>query len=187
MGRITTRGFQRLWRALAVDDQERGPEVSEDIQLQYIVDDARDRTYIYLGSGGTEANVVGEHAIISLECRAPRGLFVDAISMVQPGVLADNVIFCWASSVLPTITTPSIISAALIGGGLDGTILPVSVTRTGTILTANIAVGAYRHAEVQPWPRFLLRPTFFFNAAFEDANSAAEMGIRWRELTLFPS
>lgn len=186
MGRTSLRNFLRLWASLDVDPEERGTQVSEEITLNYIVDDARDRSYIYLGSGASEGNVIGEHAIISLECRAPRGLFVDAIGMVQPGVLADNVIFCWASSVQPTITGPSIVSTALIGGGLDGTILPTGITTVGTILTANIAAGAYRHAEVQPFPKFLLRPTFHFNAAFEDANSAAEMGIRWRELTLFP-
>jgi len=49
MARKNLRNFINLFRAVAVDDAEAGPEVSEDIQLVYVADDLRQSSYIYGG------------------------------------------------------------------------------------------------------------------------------------------
>jgi len=188
VGRTSFRNFLTLFRAIGVDDATRGPEVSDNIELVYIADDIRQRNYIYAGSGTTEAAVVGEHGIISLECRVPGGLEIGQITMNILIPAFGTTLRVWTSGVEPVITGPATLLTALRTTGLQGLpAAPLSAARAGTILTAAIPATAFRYVDVAQFaPPFFINQGQFFNVAFNTANLAVDMGIRWRELRLFP-
>lgn len=184
MARRSTRNFVRALTSLGVDDFERGPEVSEDVQLQYIVDDVREVTNVYAGSGANEAAVVGEHGIMTLQVSTPRGILVDQVSMRGAGG-AESVIHLWEVAIEPTITGSATVVVPLQGGGLgDPPIFRETRVNTGTILTAAIAVGNFRvlSTEGMNFRPFHIRNDRFFILVFGAANTAVDMGVRWREL-----
>jgi len=184
VARRSTRNFVRALSSLEVDDFERGPEVSEDVQLTYIADDVRQTTYVYAGSGATEAAVVGEHGIMTLEVATTRGILVDQVSM-RGGGGAESVIHMWEVAVEPTITGSATVVVPLQGGGLgDPPAFRETRVNTGTILTAAIAVGNFRvlSTEGMGFRPFHIRNGRFFVLVFGQANTAVDMGVRWREL-----
>lgn len=188
MARKNLRNFITLFRAVEVDDAEAGPEVSENIQLVYVADDLRQTSYIYGGSGGSEAAVVGEHGIVTLECRVRRGLEVQQITMTVAAPADGTVLRVWTSGVVPTITGATNMITALRTTGLQGLpAAPLSIAQRGTILTANIPATAFNMVDVHGFtPPFFINQGQFFNVAFQTANTAVDLGIRWRELRLFP-
>jgi len=188
MPRVSFRNFLTLFRAVDVDAAERGPDVSEDIQLTYIADDLRQTSSIDAGSGSTEAAVVGEHGIISLNCRNRRGLEVHQVTMNILIPAFGTTLRIWTSAVVPTITGPAALLTALRTTGLQGLpAAPLSIATAGTILTANIPATAFRMVDAAGFtPPFFINQGQFFNVAFGTANLAVDLGIRWRELRLFP-
>jgi len=187
--RTSRRNFLTLFRAIGVDDAARGVEVSDQVQLVYIADDLRQSTYIDAGAGGTEAAVVGEHGFVGLQCRVPRGLEVIQITMsiAIPAFGAD--LRVWTSGLEPTLTGAATMLSALRTTGLQGLpAAPLSVARRATILTANIPADSFRYVDTHQFqPGFFLNDGQFFNVAFPTANLAVNLGIRWRELRLYPS
>jgi len=188
MARTSTRVFQVALRSAGVDDAASGPEVSEDIQLVYIADDLRQRTHIDAGSGVLEAAVVGEHAFIGVQCRVPLGMEIIQITMTIAVPADGEVLRVWTTAVEPTVTGIANILTTLRTTGLVGLpAAPLSVARSGTIATASIPVAAFRYVDVHQFvPGFFLNQGQFFNVAFDAANIAVELGIRWRELRLYP-
>jgi len=188
MARTSTRNFQTAFRSVAVDDAAGGPEVSQDVQLVYIADDLRQATYIDGGTGGTEAAVAGQHGFITLECRTPRGLEVMQITMTNQVPAFGNFLHVWTSGVIPTIVGAANMVSALRTTGLQGLpAAPQSQAQQATIITANLATGAFRYVDVQGFTGpFFINQGQFFNVAFSVANTAVDLGIRWRELRLYP-
>jgi len=187
--RRSFRNFLQLFGAFRVDDSEKQPDVSQDVQLVYIADDIRQAGYFYGGTGQSEAAVVGEHGILSLACRTTRGLLVDGISMAPPLVFSNpEMILCWSSAVQPTITGPDLLVTPLRGGiaGDDRLLGPQGQATSGTILTGDIAVDTLRvESGNVPWHPFHIPNNFFFNMVWNTANEAVDMGIRWRELRVY--
>jgi len=186
--RVSLRNFLALFRAVQVDAAEIGPKVSDDIQLVYVADDLRQSSYIYAGGGTTEAAVVGEHAIVSLECRNRRGLEVQQVEMFDTVPGFGEELRLWTSAVVPTITGAANILSVLRTTGLQGLpAAPLSISQSGTILTAAIPAATFRMLDVHgfQWP-FFINQGQFFNVASATANTAVSLGIRWRELRLFP-
>jgi len=188
MARKNLRNFITLFRAVEVDDAERGPEVSQDIQLTYLADDLRQANYIYAGTGGTEAAVAGEHAIVSLECRNRRGLEVRQISMFVAIPGFGEALRLWTSGTLPTITGAANMLSTLRTTGLQGLpAAPLSVAQQGTILTAAIPAASFRMLDTAGFQEpFFINDGQFFNVALDTANVIGFFGIRWREFRLFP-
>jgi len=188
MARTSTRNFQVGFRAIAVDDAASGPEVSQDVQLVYIADDLRQATYIDGGTGGTEAARVGEHGFITLQCRTPRGLEVMQVTMTNQVPAFGNFLHVWTSAVIPTVVGPANMLSALRTVGREGfPQSPQSQAQQATILTAQLATGAFRYVDVQGFTGpFFINNGQFFNVAFSVANTAVDLGIRWRELRLYP-
>jgi len=189
MARRSTRNYQIAFRSVGVDDSAQGPDVSQDVQLVYVVDDLRQTTYIDGGTGAAEAAVAGEHGFITLQCRNPRGLEVTQITMSNQVPAFGNFLHVWTSAVIPTITGAATLVTALRTTGLAGLGgAPLSQAQTATIPTAQLATGAFRYIDVQGFsPRFFINEGQFFNVAFSVANTATDSGIRWREPRLFPS
>ncbi len=188
MARKNLRNFINLFRAVAVDDAEAGPEVSEDIQLVYVADDLRQASYIYAGSGTVEAAVAVENAIISIECRVARGMEIEQITIDDQVAGFGDPVEVWTSATEPTITGVATLLTALRTTGLAGLpAAPLSVARAGTIATGAIPATAFRYNSQQGFAhRFFINQGQFFNAASADANVLKNIGIRWRELRLFP-
>jgi len=188
MARKNLRSFINLFRAINVDDAEKGPEVSEDIQLVYIADDLRQGNYIQGGSGTVEAAVAVENAIITIECRVPRGMEIEQITIEDAVAGFGDQIECWTSGVEPTITGVANLLTALRTTGLAGLpAAPLSIARAGTIATAAIPATAFRYNGQQGFtPRFFINQGQFFNAASAEANVLKNVAIRWREFRLFP-
>ncbi len=189
MARTSTRNFVRGFFGLQVDPSEsaQGPEVSQAAQLSYTADDLREVGYFYGGVGSSEAAVVGEHGILQIECRTPRGLLIDGIHFFGAGG-AEGVVHIWEVAVSPTITGPAGVVVPLRGGALGGPLTPEARVITGTIATAAIAVGNLRMFSGDPWGGpFHIRNGRFFQIVFGNNNTAVDMGIRWRELQLYPS
>lgn len=170
-----------MFGAAEVDDRSIGPDVSSDIQLVYVVDDLRESTVSWAGTGGAEGAVVGEHGILSLECRNTRGLMIDGFSVSQlPAFGNEAQIHAWISATRPTIT-----GAAAPLFGLSSGPPPEAAPQIGTITTANLGAGAYRTLNVVAgiWEPFFVDVTFHFNIAFGTVNVASQLGMRWRELS----
>lgn len=188
MARTSTRNFLTAFRAMGVDATPRGPEVSEDVQLVYIADDLRQQNYIYAGAGSSEAAVVAEHGFIRVQCRNAGGLEIQQITM-NILVPADGTILrVWTSAVSPTITGSAVLISALRTTGLQGLpAAPVGEVVAGTIATAAIPASAFRYLDDNGFtPPFFINQGQNFNVAFGSANTFVDMGIRWRELRLFP-
>jgi len=188
MARTSNRSYQIAFRSVGVDDAASGPEVSEDIQLVYIADDLRQTTHIDAGAGVLEAAVVAENAFIGVQCRVPRGMEIIQITMTIAIPADGEVVRVWTSATEPTLTGVANLLTALRTTGLQGLpAAPLSVARSGTIATASIPTTAFRYVDVHQFvPGFFLNQGQFFNVAFDAANVAVELGIRWRELRLFP-
>jgi len=189
MARSSQRNFLTLFRAVDVDDAEGGPEVSQNIQLVYVADDVRQRSYIYGGAGVTEAAVVGEHGFGTLECRVPGGVEVLQVTMDPQVAAFDPVVRMWTTATLPTITGAANLITTLRTTGLLGLpAAPLSQMQSGTIATAAIPANTFRwipgHTSwVGP---FFINQGQFFNVAAGSANTLQNIGIMWRELRLFP-
>ncbi len=188
MGRTSRRNFLTLFRAIDVDDATRGPEVSEDIQLVYIADDLRQTASIDAGAGGNEAAVVGEHAIVTLECRNPGGVEITQVTMSISIPANGTVLRAWTSGVQPVITGIATMVAVLRTTGLQGLpAAPVGASARGTILTAAIPGDTFQWVDVHQFDQpFFINQGQHFNVACAAANLAMSLGIRWRELRLFP-
>jgi len=187
MARTSTRNFQTAFRSISVDDSAAGPEVSQDVQMVYVVDDLRQSTYIDAGAGGGEGAVVGEHGFMTLECRNPRGLLVTQVTMTDLLPTDGLELLAWTSAVLPTVTGIAVMLTALRTTGLQGLpAAPVSVSSRATIATANIAVGTFRFLNTAGFQQpFFINEGQFFNVVFLASNVAVDLGIRWREPRLF--
>lgn len=186
MGRTSTRNFLTLFRSVSVDDAERGPDVSQDIQLVYLAGDLRQTTYIYAGSGGQELGVVGEHAIVTIQCRVPRGMEIQVVNFLT-GAAAPQVRL-WTSDTQPVITTPANMITVMRTSGLEGLpAAPLSIAARGTIATGSIPTDTYRQIANQALtePLFFINEGQHFNAALDVVNTSVDLGIRWRELRLF--
>ena len=188
MARSSQRNFLTLFRAVEIDDAERGPEVSEDIQLVYLADDLRQSSYIYAGAGGTEGAIVAENAIVSLECRTRRGLEIQQVAMAIAIPAFGEVIRVWTSGVQPAITGPATMISVLRTTGLLGLpAAPDSVATRGTLATAAIPADSFRMLDAHGFDQpFFINQGQHFNVASNLPNTAMDLGIRWRELRLFP-
>ncbi len=190
MARTSTRNFQIAFRSIGVDDSAVGPDVSNDVQQVYIVDDLRQGTYIDAGSGGLEAAVVGEHGFVGVQCRVPRGMEIVQITMDIAIPAFGEFLRVWTAAVEPTLTGAANMVTTLRTTGLQGLpAAPLSIARRATIATANIPTDAFRYVATGQFaaPGFFLNEGQFFNVAFDAANTAVELGIRWREYRLFAS
>jgi len=188
VARSSQRAFQTLFRAVDIDDAEKNPEVSEDVQLVYVADDLRQANYIQGGTGAAQSAVVAENAIISLECRVRRGLEVRQIAMNILIPAFGTTLHVWTSGVQPAITEPpSTNLTALRTTGLQGLpAAPLSIVTSGTIPTGGIALGAFRYLDASGFTApFFINEGQHFNVAFDAVNTAVNWGIRWRELRLF--
>jgi len=188
MARTSIRNFLTAFRAVGIDDAEAGPEISQDVQMTYQVDDLRESTYIDAGAGGGEGAVAGEHGFMVLECRVPSGLLVTQVTMTDLLPTDPFEVLAWTSAVLPTVTGIAVMLTALRTTGLQGLpAAPLSVASRATIATANIAVGTFRFLNTAGFEQpFFMNNGQFLNIVFLAANVAVDMGIRWRELRLFP-
>lgn len=188
MARTSIRNFLTAFRAVDVDDSAAGPEVSQDVQLVYVVDDLRESTYIDAGAGGAEGAVVGEHGFVTLQCRVPGGLLITQVTMTDLLPSDGLELLSWTSATLPTVTGIAVMISALRTTGLQGLpAAPLSVASRATIATAQIPATTFRFLNQAGFAQpFLLNQGQFFNVAFLAANVAVDLGIRWRELRLFP-
>lgn len=188
MARTSIRNFLTALRAVGIDDAQQGPEVSEDVQLVYLVDDLRERTYIDAGAGGAEGAVVGEHGFMTLQCRVPSGALVTQVTMTDLLPTDGLELLAWTSAALPTVTGIAAMLTALRTTGLQGLpAAPLSISSRATIATANIPATTFRFVNQAGFASpFFLNEGQFFNVAFLAANVAVDLGIRWRELRLFP-
>jgi len=188
MARTSIRNFLTAFRAVGVDDAGSGPEVSQDIQMVYLADDLRESTYIDAGAGGGEGAVVGEHGFMTLQCRVPSGVLITQVTMVDLLPTDGFELLAWTSGVLPTVTGIAVMLTALRTTGLQGLpAAPLSISSRATIATANIPVGTFRFLNTDGFNQpFFINEGQFFNVCFLAANVAVDLGIRWRELRLFP-
>jgi len=181
MPRTSSRNLLAAFTALQIDDRARGAQVSDDIQMVYVIDDATSLSESHVGTGGTEAAVVGEHGVMSLQCNNPGGLVVDTASAIQVPFFGNEASTrVWTSAVVPTITGPASPTFELLQGPSSQ-----AIVQQGTIATANIPAGASRYLNQNgnAIEGFLLRDGFFFNMAFSVVNVATALGLRWRELS----
>ncbi len=187
MGRTSTRNFLTLFRAVGVDAAHRGPDVSDDVQLVYLADDIRQRTYIYAGAGTTEAAVIAESATVSLECRNPGGLEVLQITMSILIPSFGTVLHLHTSAVQPPMTGPNPLLSSLRTVGIaGGPGAPQSVATSGTIAIATVPTEAFRYLDAHGFTEpFLINIGQHFNVTFGLPNTAVTIGIMWRELRLF--
>jgi len=188
MARTSIRNFLTAFRAVGIDDAEAGPEISQDVQMTYQVDDLRESTYIDAGAGSAEGAVVAEHGFLTLQCRVPSGLLITQVSMHDLTPTDGLTLLAWTSGVVPTVTGIATMLSVLRTTGLQGLpAAPLSIASRATIPTANIPADTFRFLNTAGFNQpFFINEGQFFNACFLAANVAVDLGIRWRELRLFP-
>lgn len=190
MPRTSRRNLLTLFRAIGVDDAARGPEVSDNIQLVYVADSLRQTSAIDAGSGGVEPAVVGEHGIITLEVANVDHVEVYQITMDIAVPVEGRYMQIWTSGIQPVgITTPITMVTPLRTTGLqDLPAQPLCFATRGTLASASIPQDAFRMTSTSAFTEpFLINARQHFNVAHSTANIAVTLGIRWRELRLYPS
>lgn len=174
---------------MGVDASAKGPDVSDDVQLVYVVDELRRLTAIDAGSGTTEAAVVGEHGMVSLQCRVSGGMEIIQLTMnLTAPAAAGTILRAWTTAIEPVnMTGPANLITALRTVGLIGQpAAPLSIARAGTLPTASIPATTFRWLNTSGfYAPFFLNEGQFFNVVFGTANVGVDIGIRWRELRLF--
>jgi len=90
MPRVSKRDILPALRAVKVDVSGKGQNVSDDIQLVYIVDDIREPLYAYGAVGEYTDPAANFLHILQLQCLNRRGLIIDEMVGVHSGLVLEN-------------------------------------------------------------------------------------------------
>ncbi len=189
MARTSTRNFLTVFRSIGVDDAEGGPDVSQDVQMVYVAGDLRQANYIYGGAGDQVAAVVAEHAMISLECRVAGGIEVMQVTLHLPTSGDGNTVHMFTGTGLPAnMNNQNPLVTTLRTTGLQGLpAAPLSLATSGTLPTASIPAEAFNYLNREGFTSpFFINQGQNINAVFAGFNAVVDVGIRWRELRLYP-
>jgi len=167
-----------MFQAAEVDDQSIGPDVSEDIQLVYTVDDVSESTFSYAGVGGNEGAVVAEGGAFQILCRNARGLIVDSANIWNGlPTLAENIVVASTAVAFGVLTGPAGPTIVLQSGPS-----PEALVEQGT--TALLTAGEFRWLNsIDGLKGFFLANGETLTLRYEPTNTSVSYGIRWRELS----
>jgi len=199
MARITNRNFLADFATLQVEygPDQKGPDVSQDIQMVYLMGDVTTAAVAAVGSktevagraalvaAGTGAfigAVAGNRAIIELEVVNPGGIVIDGAGMFFFGG-SDRNALVWIQNSANTIVTPVVRPPAYEESPGDDVVAPVGIITTGTITNANtptdVASFGSRGDGLQD---LFIRTGQFLACANTSLNFATTVSMRWREL-----
>jgi len=193
MPRRSLRNVLTALRALAIDVTGKGPDVSDDVQLTYQLDDVSHQLSQEYGIGYGSANVAGDfHGIIQLQITNPGGIMITECGELVFGIVTRSL--AWTDVVSETITTTATSSThPALGHNFP--------RPTRTLIQCGFMPGAdVRNAqsgdpvrgEAFVWfANNTMRNFFvpgpeaggerFFMFVRSQAANGANMGIRWRE------
>jgi len=185
MARRSLRNFITQLRAIQVDDTELGPNVSQDIQMVYQMDDFSRYTRGQYASGGFFSGAANEHQFIELEVRAPFGAIIESIGFTflsstpqAQGMFMDTV----GSTVIGGVERVAITS----GPAPDCIALHGRID-TGDLPTARFMILSDRWGGQGLNGLFIPGrppggPSQFLGCFLSGAGSSNNQGIRWTEL-----
>jgi len=188
MARRSLRNFITQLRAMAVDDTELGPNVSEDIQLTYQLDDFSRYTRGEYASGGFFTGVGGDHQFMQLEVRSPFGAII------------ESVVFTFLSTTPQSMGVMLQTTAFPIIGGVERLAIssgppPDSIALHGVIDAPDIPQNRFmclsdRFGGQGIEGLFIPGrppggPSHFFGAFLSGAGSSNNQAIRWTELNKY--
>lgn len=111
MPRTSKRNILPALTGADIDAAGKGAQVSDEIQLVYVVDDIRVPLYAYAGIGEFTPAASGRSHFLQIECRNPRGLVIDEMVGVhhggQPGDPDNLILKCNTQ----TFTEPDVLPA----------------------------------------------------------------------------
>jgi len=177
MARRSTRNLLRLFGAAEVDDQSIGPDVSDGIQLVYIVDDLAESTQTYAGTSVVVGAVVGEVCAFQLSPQNSRGIIIDSAN-----IFVDPLPFGLENAVVAT-TAPGLSLTGATGPliGLQSGPTPETNVESGTIVPPNF--GHRWINTVEGLKGMFVARGQTLTVAFSVVNTQAGWGCRWRELS----
>jgi len=140
MPRTSFRNLVELLSGAQIDATGEGPDVSQDIQLIYNVDDLSRYTYTTVGVGIFITPAVGENSVIEIEVRNPLGIVVQsAQGYAFTGAAGENS-RAWILNAAQVITAAAVVVPGLVAGPAA----VQSVVIGGSIAFAGTPAGAYR-------------------------------------------
>jgi len=193
MPRRSRRNILDALAAVEIDVAGKGANVSDDIQLVYVLDDIREPLYAYGAIGEFTASAGGRIHILQIECRNPRGLIIDELVGVNTGS-SRLVVKCNTQSA----AEPNILPAPL------GQLEPLGISegrptaaeaRSGTVpsgqfnggrpgFTVSFAMNA--HDPIYTALPGALHGLFIGNGRFlvmlQDGTTFSQWSLRWHEL-----
>ncbi len=177
--------------AAEIDVTGKGAQVSDDIQLVYVLDDIREGLYAYGASGAFVNNTPARIAMIEIHCRNKRGLIVDEIMGVHAGGLPRDFLVINANTQdneEPSISAEVIATIAIAEGR------PTKArVRSGNIPSAaffgrpRFLLSLLGNTSGFGPPRGALEGLFIGNDRFlvmmsDSVNQQASWSLRWHEL-----
>lgn len=137
MPRTSRRNILPALTGADVDAAGKGAEVSDEIQLVYILDDIRNPLYAFAGIGEFTPGAVGREHCLQIECRNPRGLVIDEMVGVhaggQPGDPDSLIIKCNTQTTPEPNFDPAPLGQLEPLAFNEGGIRPAAEARSGTI------------------------------------------------------
>jgi len=187
MHRVSKRKFtSRALAAVSVDIKSKQPNVSEDIQLVYVVDNIGEQLFGHGAVGDFTPNLGGGiHHILQGECRNRRGMIIEEVTGSITNGSTIQVCNIGTAAVSAPITTPFIEPIGINEG------LPVQAQFiSGGVLTAFFLSDTVGYFRIDLGATFsqVMKGLFvgfgrFFQIVTSKANTKGEWSVRWKELS----
>jgi len=182
VAQLSKRSLIAALTAAEIDQDSFQPDVSQNIQLTYLLDSFQHSLEGHYGVGFSEPPDVLEVAVLELEVRNEFGVIVvQANNAVVAGL--EPIVRVWSNTTGETLTGPTTVVPGLSNGPSSQ-----SIIRSGTILAAAIPLGALFMRSIPLEEMFVSGrprggPSNFLMIAAVNANVQGSLGMRWRELS----
>jgi len=182
MPRKTRDDFSNTFLQMNVDFTGKGPQVSDDIQLTYQLDDYVETRWVSAGAGKFRGSTVG-NAVLELECRNRRGLIIDDVNCIPTSGEAANTPLLFgaeASGATDPLTGILVVTPSLVSGGI-----PLGVVLSGHITTAqyNVTNPFFMKGFTPAWLKgFHLEFGQFLHIRKDTPSGKSILSVRWHEL-----
>jgi len=183
----STRDIRDSSAAVLLDPNQQFPQVDDNIQRTYHLDDISEQLYVWVG-GGINKDFGGQHAVISVLARNRRGIMIDRVASIhrsQTNNLDSVLIWTDVDEIAWGTSGPDVMDMGLqCGPGLSTGNNSKALGESGSV-PASVLQGLNDVMRLSPnvnWSmNFFIPPGKRFFLSDVD-NGIRNYGIMWREL-----